>query len=170
MTKAMRDSIVRKAKRTIRLRNAGVYKMTDVNVEETAQVERDNDGFIVETDTLTFTVPKNTTKDGATAGDESELSFSYKQVDTDELAAKILEAKKWSVVDLVNRKLKADARSARYQSEMIQHKPITVNVSVGDITERMAKDFQRLYASLGKQLSMENALLMVETQLAENNG
>lgn len=165
----MRQRIINKAKRNLRMRDK---LMTDVNVEETAQVERDSEGFIVETDTLTFTVPKNTTKDGATAGDESELSFSYKQVDTDELATKILEAKKWSVVDLVNRKLKADARSNRYQAEMLHHKPVTlnVNVSVAQVKERMAKDFQRLYASLGKQLSMEKALEMVEQQLSENNG
>jgi hypothetical protein len=167
MTNLQRKKLLIKVSHTLKKRDK---QMTDVNQEQGAEVVRDDNGFIVENDTLTFTTPKNTTKEGATPGEEVELGFSYRQVDSDELATRILEEKKWSLQDLVNRKLSADARSARYQSEMIKHKPITVNVSVSDIKTRMARDFQRVYASMGKNLTDEAAMKMVEDTLKENNG
>jgi hypothetical protein len=167
MTNTQRKRLLIKVSHTLKRRDK---TMTDVNQEKNVEVTRDDKGFIVETDTLTFTTPKNTTMEGATPGEEKELSFTYRQVDSDELANAILEEKKWSIQELVNRKLSADARSARYQSELVKHKPITVNVSVDDIKTRMARDFQRIYASMGKNLSDEAALKMVEAQLSENNG
>lgn len=120
--------------------------MTDVNQEEgaVAEVVRDDDGFIVKTDTLTFTVPKDTVKDSAKAGDEIEKSFSFREADSDELANKVIADKKWSLQELVNRKLKADARSNAYQAELLQHKPITTTRTPEEIAETMVRDAIRM--------------------------
>jgi len=118
--------------------------MTDVNQEEGAVVERDADGYIVGNDTLTFTVPKDTVKEGAVAGAEIEKAFSFRQVDSDDLANKIITEKKWDLQELVNRKLKADARSNAYQAELLQHKPITTTRTPEEIAETMVRDAIRM--------------------------
>jgi hypothetical protein len=120
--------------------------MTDVNQEDGVQAEvtRDADGFIVGNDTLTFTVPKDTVKEGAVAGAEIEKPFSYRQVDSDDLAQRIITEKKWDLQELVNRKLKADARSTAYQSELLQHKPVTTTRTPDEIKESMVRDALRL--------------------------
>lgn len=120
--------------------------MTDVNQEDGAKVEvtRDADGYIVGNDTLTFTVPKDTVKEGATAGAEIEKPFTFRQVDSEELATKIITEKKWDLQELVNRKLKADARSNAYQAELLQHKPITTTRTPEEIAETMVRDAIRM--------------------------
>ena len=118
--------------------------MTDVNQEEGATVTRDADGFILGNDTLTFTVPKDTVKDGAVAGTEIEKPFNFRQVDSDDLANKIITEKKWDLQELVNRKLKADARSNAYQAELLQHKPITTTRTPEEIAETMVRDAIRM--------------------------
>lgn len=123
--------------------------MTDVNVEEGAQVDavevkRDEQGFIVREDSLTFTTPKDTVKEGAVAGAEIEKSFTYREVDSQELADKIITEKKWDLLELVNRKLKSDARSNAYQAELLQHKPVTTTRSPEEIRESMVRDAIRL--------------------------
>jgi Glu-tRNA(Gln) amidotransferase subunit E-like FAD-binding protein len=138
--------------------------MTDVNVEENAEPTRDADGFIVDTDVLSFTVPKETVKEGATPGAKYDKSFTYRVCDSDELAHKIMEEKDWSVQDLVNRKLKADARSNAYQSESIAHQPVKSTVPLSEIKERLVRDFMR------SGLSESVARAQVESVLAANNG
>lgn len=120
--------------------------MTDVNQEEGAkpEVTRDEQGFIVRNDTLTFTVPKDTVKEGASAGAEIEKPFTYREVDSDELATKIITEKGWNLQELVNRKLKADARSNAYQAELLQHKPVTTTRTSDEIKESMVRDALRL--------------------------
>lgn len=120
--------------------------MTDVNQEEGAspEVTRDADGFIVGNDTLTFTVPQDTVKEGAVAGAEIEKPFTFRIVDSDELAQKIVAEKKWDLQELVNRKLKADARSNAYQAELLQHKPVTTTRTPDEIRESMVRDALRL--------------------------
>lgn len=118
--------------------------MTDVNQEEGAKVERDSDGLIVRSETLTFTVPKDTVKEGAVAGTEVEKPFNFREADSDELANKVIADKKWSLQELVNRKLKADARSNAYQAELLQHKPITTTRTPEEIAETMVRDAIRM--------------------------
>jgi hypothetical protein len=117
--------------------------MTDVN-QENSTVERNEEGYIVGKDVLTFTVPKDTVKEGATAGAEIEKPFTFLQVDSDEQANEIIASKKWNLQELVNRKLKADARSSAYQAELLQHKPVTTTATPDEIKERMVRDAIRM--------------------------
>jgi hypothetical protein len=164
MTKAMRDKIVRKAKRTIRLRNAGVYNMTDVNQEDGVTAQRDDAGYLVGEDSLTFTVPKNTQLEGATAGDEEEFKFNYRIVEDEAQANKVIAEKEWDLVELVNRKLKADARAAVYQRELNKHKPITTTKT----PEQLRASLVRMYMAAG--VSREVAIAQVDSVLGANNG
>lgn len=159
-TKTNRLKVLARVKRNLRLRR-GKY-MTDVNQEENVQVERDADGFIVRQDSLTFTVPKDTVKEGANAGDEIEKPFSHLEVDSDELAEAMLARKKWNLQELVNRKLKADARSNAYQQELLQHKPVTSTLSPDAVRERMIKDAIRSGATTEQaRMYVDNLLKMI---------
>lgn len=139
--------------------------MTDVNVEDKVEVTRDADGYLVEQDTLTFTTPKDTAKEGATPGEELNIPFSYRQVDSEELAQKYFEEKGLSLLELVNRKLKGDARSNVYSTEANRHKVPTLNVPLEDVVDRMTKDLQRAL-----KIPYDAARKMIEDTMAQNNG
>ena len=113
--------------------------MTDVNQEEGVEAVRDEKGYWVGEDKLTFTVPKNTQLEGATPGDESEHSFNYTIVETPEQAQAIMSEKEWDIVELVNRKLKADARAAVYQRELNKHKPIATTKTQAQLFEQFVR-------------------------------
>lgn len=92
-------------------------------------------------DTLTFTVPDNAPS-VEDRGKEIRRAFAYVEVDNVADAQQVIVDKGWNLVELVNRKLKQDARSAVYQAEMVRFKPSTV--SPDEIRERTIRDLMRL--------------------------
>jgi hypothetical protein len=87
---------------------------------------------------FTFAIP-----DGhAQAGEKVEKTFEYKVVDNDTEALSVIKEKNWSVVQMVNDNLKANARSNAYQAALLPYRPS--EVSPEEIKERMVRDFIRL--------------------------
>jgi len=78
----------------------------------------------------------------ADAGKKMEKAFEFPECETDEEATKALKDKKISFRDLVNEKLKANARSAAYQAALLPYRPS--EVSPEEIQERMVRDYIRL--------------------------
>ena len=138
--------------------------MTDVNTEDGVTAVRDEAGYLVGEDSLTFTVPKNTQYEGATPGDESEHKFNYRIVENEEQANKVITEKEWDLVELVNRKLKGDARAAVYQRELNKHKPITTTKT----PEQLRDSLIRMYIAAG--VSRDVAVAQVDSVLSANNG
>lgn len=87
---------------------------------------------------FTFAVPDT----HADAGKKIEKAFEYQECETQEEAEKVLTEKKLSIVDLVNDKLKANARSNSYQAALLPYRPS--EVSADEIKERMVRDYIRL--------------------------
>lgn len=87
---------------------------------------------------FTFTVPES----HADAGQKIEKAFDYKVCETESEATAVLAEKKLSIVEMVNDKLKANARSNAYQAALLPYRPS--EVSPEDIKERMIRDFIRL--------------------------
>jgi hypothetical protein len=167
MNSQTRKSILAKVKRTLSYRDKVDRIMTDVNVDDNVdvlEVTRDKDGYILDTDTLKFTVPQDTIKEDAVPGSKYDKQFTFRVVETEEQAQAIMKEKDLSLVDLINRKLKGDARSNAYQAETIAHTPVKLNVPASEVKERMIRDFMRL----GLQESVARA--QVESILAANNG
>lgn len=77
-------------------------------------------------DKLTFTVPSDSPVESE-RGKEYEREFSFRQVDNEDDARKVIDAKKWSLVDIVNNKLKGGARSNAYQAALAPHKASDVD-------------------------------------------
>lgn len=90
---------------------------------------------------FSFSVPEG----HAEAGKKIEKAFDYQECDTVEEATQVLTEKNLSIVELVNDKLKANARSNAYQSATLVYRPS--EVSPEDIKERMVRDFIRLGVS-----------------------
>ena len=166
MNSTIRKQILARAKRNLRLRDR-LHIMTDVNVEEYAEVTRDAEGYIVDSDVLSFTVPADTIKEDVKPGTKYDKTFSFRVVENDEQANKIMEEKGLTLLDLINRKLKADARSNAYQSEVLAHKPLSSTVPVADIKERLVRDFMR--AGEGR-ITEAMARAQVEAILSQSNG
>lgn len=95
---------------------------------------------------FTFTVPEDAkTPDGnphTEAGQKIEKAFDFKECETDEEAQKELTERKLSLRDLVNEKLKTNARSNAYQSAVLVYRPS--EVSAEDIQARAIRDLIRL--------------------------
>lgn len=115
--------------------------MTDVNQEEGVEAVRDSEGYLVEKDTLTFTTPDNSVFEGAKAGEQTEHEFEYRVVENDDQANAIIKSEGWNLIDLVNRKLKADKRAATYQRELNKHKPVTTTKTPEQLREQLVKTF-----------------------------
>ena len=141
--------------------------MTDVNVEENAEPTRDSEGYRVESDTLTFKTPDDSVKQDAVKGAKYEKTFTFRVIENEEQAKAIMAKKDLTLLDLLNRKLKADARSNSYQAEVLAHSPLTSTVSVDDIKERLVKDFMR--AGEGR-ITESMARAQVEAILSQSNG
>jgi hypothetical protein len=87
---------------------------------------------------FTFAIPEGHPQ----AGEKVEKTFDYKVCsDTDE-AMSVIADKKWSIVNLVNDQLKANARSTAYQAALLPYRPS--EVSPEEIKERMVRDYIRL--------------------------
>lgn len=87
---------------------------------------------------FSFTVPEG----HAEAGKKIEKGFDYKVCETQDEAETILKEKNLSIVEMVNDKLKANARSNAYQAALLPYRPS--EVSQDDIKERMIRDYIRL--------------------------
>jgi hypothetical protein len=87
---------------------------------------------------FTITVPDTHPE----AGKKIDKAFEYPVCENDAEAAKVLADKKLSILDMVNEKLKANARSNAYQNALLPYKPS--EVSQDDIVERMVRDFIRM--------------------------
>lgn len=75
-------------------------------------------------------------------GKKIEKAFEYKETESEVEAQEVMAEKKWSLKDMVDEALKANARSNAYQSALLPHKPS--EVSAEDIKERMIRDYIRL--------------------------
>lgn len=75
-------------------------------------------------------------------GKKVEKAFDYRETENDNEAQSVMAEKKWSLKDMVDEALKANARSNAYQSALLPHKPS--EVSQDDIKERMIRDYIRL--------------------------
>ena len=87
---------------------------------------------------FTFAIPEGHPQ----AGEKVEKAFEYSVVGNDAEATKVLVDKNLSIVELVNDKLKANARSNAYQAALLPYRPS--EVSPEDIKERMIRDYIRL--------------------------
>jgi hypothetical protein len=93
-----------------------------------------------QTEQFTFTVPAGHEE----AGKEITKDFTFDVVADDNEAQTILSEKKWSLTELVNKALKANARSSAYQSATLPYRPDTSKRSPDDIRESMVRDAIRL--------------------------
>lgn len=90
---------------------------------------------------FSFVVPEG----HAEAGKKIEKAFEYQECENDSEATTVLTDKKLSITELVNDKLKANARSNSYQAALLPYRPS--EVSPAEIQERMVRDYIRLGVS-----------------------
>jgi hypothetical protein len=76
------------------------------------------------------------------AGKKIEKGFEFRVCETVEEATEVINSKEWSVLDMVNETLKANARSNAYQSALLPYRPSEVPQE--DIIERMVRDYIRM--------------------------
>lgn len=86
-----------------------------------------------------FTVPADAPAD---AGKELELPYSFDVCESDAEALEVVAGRKWSVLALVNDKLRTSAKSNAYQAQVAKYRPS--EVSADDIKERILRDFIRM--------------------------
>jgi len=91
------------------------------------------------------------------AGKEIEKTFEYLECQTVEEAQAVIEEKKWSLLDMVNKTLKANARSSAYQSALAVYKPS--EMSPEEAKERMVR------AAVRQGATEENARKMIDALL-----
>jgi hypothetical protein len=105
---------------------------------------------------FSFKVPET----HAQAGEKITKGFEFQVCETETEAQAILTAKKWTLTDMVNEALKANARSNAYQSATLVYRPS--EVSPADVKERMIRDFIRL--GVGEEIARKQ----VESLLAQS--
>ena len=76
------------------------------------------------------------------AGEKVEKPFEYQVCESEQEAQAVLTDKKWSILEMVNDVLRANARSNAYQAALLPYRPS--EVSPEDIKERMIRDYIRL--------------------------
>lgn len=119
---------------------------------------------------FSFKVPGVKGEEGAhaQAGEKINKTFEYQVLSTEDEARKVMEGKKWTLLDLVNEELKSSARSNSYQSATVVYKP--TEVSADQIRQRMINDYIRSGASedFAKQM-VDNMLAAIEAQKSGND-
>lgn len=102
------------------------------------------DSLKVDTDTFTFKIPEShpSAKDAQGNRVTIEKEFTFQVVTNDEEALAVMAYKQWSLVEIINDILKANARSSAYQTALAAYQ--TSEVPAEKIRERMIKDFIRL--------------------------
>jgi hypothetical protein len=101
-----------------------------------------------------FTVPESSPVD---AGKEMELPFTFDICENESEALTVASERKWSVLSIINDKLRTTAKSNAYQAQVVKYKPS--EVSPEDIKERMIRDFLRLGISEDVARKQVDALL-----------
>lgn len=91
-------------------------------------------------------------------GKKVEKPFTYQETESEAEAQQVMTDKKWSLKDMVDEALKANARSNGYQSALLPHKPSEIPQE--NIVERMVRDYIRL------GISEDVARKQVEAMLA----
>lgn len=94
---------------------------------------------------FSFKVPDTPNEQGVShseAGKKIEKTFEFLETENEQEALTVIADKKWSVKELVDENLKANARSSAYQTALAVYIPS--KVSPEDIRERMIRDYVRL--------------------------
>ena len=86
---------------------------------------------------FTFKIPEGHPE----AGKKIEKPFDYPVTKDEDEAKAVMAEKKWSLKDMVDEVLKANARSNAYQAALLPYKPS--EVSQDDIKERIVRDYIR---------------------------
>jgi hypothetical protein len=107
---------------------------------------------------FSFAVPEGHPEQGT----KIEKPFEYKVCENESEATAVLKEKNLSIVEMVNDKLKANARSNAYQAALLPYRPS--EVSAEDIKERMIRDYIRL------GINEDMARAQVEAMLSANKG
>jgi hypothetical protein len=87
---------------------------------------------------FTFAIPEG----HPDAGKKVEKPFEFQVCENESEATTTMESKELNIVDMVNDKLKTNARSNAYQAALLPYRPS--EVSAEDIQERMVRDYIRL--------------------------
>lgn len=102
---------------------------------------------------FTFSIPEGHPQQG----EKVEKAFDYKVCENDAEATQVMTDKKLSLLEMVNDKLKANARSNAYQAALLPYRPS--EVSPEDIKERMVRDYIRLGVPEAMARAQVDALL-----------
>ena len=102
---------------------------------------------------FSFAVPEGHPEQGK----KVEKGFEYDLCETDAEATTTIEGRKWTLVNLVNDKLKSSARSNSYQNALMPYRPS--EVSQDDIKARMIRDYIRLGIPEDVATAQVNSLL-----------
>ncbi len=81
--------------------------------------ETRRDDVTIETDKYSFTVPEGHEQ----AGLKVVKQFDFEVCQSPEAAQHMLDTREWDIVELVNDKLKRNARSTSYQKSTLPYKP-----------------------------------------------
>ena len=73
-------------------------------------------------DTFDYKVPADSPVESERGKEVKDNAFSFRQIKTAEDANAVIEAKGWDLVEMVNKILKANARSNAYQAALAPHK------------------------------------------------
>lgn len=152
-----------------------LYSPTDSeSITESAENEESENDETVQSEpivTLKATLKYNVPKDAphTDAGKETVHSFEYQRVKDDETALGVIAEKKWTLKDIVNKILKANARSSKYQVVAAIYDPEKM-LSTDEVFERMVKDFQRSgFSEAIARIAAKAAMDEAAKQTAESN-
>ena len=109
---------------------------------------------------FSFAIPENHPQ----AGEKVEKAFEYQQVETVEEANKVLADKNLSLIEIVNDKLKVNARSNAYQAALLPYRPSEVPQE--DIKERMIRDYIRL--GIAEDIARKQVEALLASTQAQN--
>ncbi len=90
-------------------------------------------------------------------GKKIEKAFEYQEVATPDEANTVITEKQWNLVEMVNDKLRANARSNAYQSALLPYRPSEVTPE--QVKDRMIRDYIRLGVSEDVARKQVEALL-----------
>lgn len=98
--------------------------------------------MITKVSKFSYRVPTDETNPHPDAGKKFEKPFEYPETESENEAKEVMASKKWSLKELVDELLKANARSNAYQNALLPYK--ATEVPAEDIKERMIRDYIRL--------------------------
>ena len=92
--------------------------------------------------TFDYKVPATSPVESSRGTTVKGTEYEFRVCESDVDAEVVLKEKEWTLLELVNEKLKSAARANAYQTALAPHKPS--QVSEEDIVERMVRDFIRV--------------------------